>query len=31
MGRAGSTHGEEEECVEGLSGKARRKETIRNT
>jgi hypothetical protein len=29
MGRSCSMHGGEELCVEGLGGKARRKETIR--
>jgi hypothetical protein len=31
MGSACNTHGGEEECVEDIGGKARRKETIRKT
>jgi hypothetical protein len=30
MGRACSTNGGEEECIEDFGGKARRKETTRN-
>jgi hypothetical protein len=31
MGRACSTHWEEEKCIQGFGGKARRKETTRKT
>jgi hypothetical protein len=31
MGRACSTHGGEEECIQDSSGKARKKETTRKT
>jgi hypothetical protein len=31
MGRACGTNGEEEECIEEIGGKARRKETTRKT
>jgi hypothetical protein len=31
MGRVCSMHGKEEECMQGLGGKARSKETIRKT
>jgi hypothetical protein len=31
MGRACSTNGGEAECIEDIGGKARRKETTRNT
>jgi hypothetical protein len=31
MGRACSTHGGEEECIQDIGGEARRKETTRKT